>query len=168
MSDLAPVSMSGLAFYALLGAVLGLVASGVTRVLHLFESGFARLPIHWMWWPALGAVAVGVVGYFARHAGDGLLQHYGHPLARVADQVRVRVVPVEVRLVVGFTFERDFGEHVGPVIDDRRGLRTGVWRGRELARAGGGDRPARGTARRHGGPVCRRVAGVSGIGRSRL
>ena len=65
MSDLAPVSMSGLAFYALLGAVLGLVASGVTPVLHTFESGFARLPIHWMWWPALGAVAVGVVGYFA-------------------------------------------------------------------------------------------------------
>jgi chloride channel protein, CIC family len=65
MSDLAPVSMSGLAFYALLGVVLGLVASGIQRVLHAFESGFARLPIHWMWWPALGAIAVGVVGYFA-------------------------------------------------------------------------------------------------------
>lgn len=65
MSDLAPVSMPGLVFYALLGAVLGLVASTISRVLHRLESGFSRLPIHWMWWPAIGAVAVGLVGYFA-------------------------------------------------------------------------------------------------------
>ena len=26
---------------------------------------FEQLPIHWMWWPALGGLAVGVVGYFA-------------------------------------------------------------------------------------------------------
>src|SRR5690606_13170295 len=29
------------------------------------EDLFARLPIHWMWWPAIGAVAVGLVGYVA-------------------------------------------------------------------------------------------------------
>src|SRR5205823_5208770 len=23
-----------------------------------------KLPIHWMWWPALGGIAVGVIGYF--------------------------------------------------------------------------------------------------------
>jgi CBS domain-containing protein len=28
------------------------------------EDAFEELPIHWMWWPAIGAVAVGVVGYF--------------------------------------------------------------------------------------------------------
>ena len=26
---------------------------------------FEKLPIHWMWWPALGGIAVGVIGYFA-------------------------------------------------------------------------------------------------------
>src|SRR5690606_3057148 len=26
------------------------------------EDGFARLPIHWMWWPALGALPVGMIG----------------------------------------------------------------------------------------------------------
>ncbi|MBV9609838.1 MAG: chloride channel protein, partial [Acidobacteria bacterium] len=31
------------------------------------EDAFDRLPIHWMWWPALGAIAVGVIGYFAPH-----------------------------------------------------------------------------------------------------
>jgi CBS domain-containing protein len=29
------------------------------------EDAFERLPIHWMWWPVIGGVAVGVVGYFA-------------------------------------------------------------------------------------------------------
>src|SRR5262249_24101281 len=29
------------------------------------EDGFDHLPVHWMWWPAIGAIAVGVCGYFA-------------------------------------------------------------------------------------------------------
>jgi chloride channel protein, CIC family len=65
MSNLAPVSISALAFYVLLGVLLGLVATGITRTVSAVESAFDRLPVHWMWWPALGAVAVGVVGYFA-------------------------------------------------------------------------------------------------------
>ena len=65
MTDLAPVSASGLIFYVLLGVIFGLLASGVTRLLYAIEQGFARLPVHWMWWPAIGAVAVGVAGYFA-------------------------------------------------------------------------------------------------------
>jgi chloride channel protein, CIC family len=65
MADVAPVTLPGLAFYTLLGAVLGLIAVGVTRAVYAIEDAFDHLPIHWMWWPALGAVAVGVVGYFA-------------------------------------------------------------------------------------------------------
>ena len=68
MTDLAPVSASGLIFYVLLGVIFGLLASGVTRLLYAIEQGFARLPVHWMWWPAIGAVAVGVAGYFRRTA----------------------------------------------------------------------------------------------------
>jgi CBS domain-containing protein len=29
----------------------------------MVEDAFEKLPIHWMWWPAIGAVAVGVVGW---------------------------------------------------------------------------------------------------------
>jgi CIC family chloride channel protein len=54
-----------LAFYIALGAFMGLAAVGVTRAVYAIEDTFDRLPIHWMWWPAIGAVAVGVVGYFA-------------------------------------------------------------------------------------------------------
>src|SRR6266542_466372 len=58
-------SSSALATYVALGAVVGLGSVFVTRAVYWIEDAFARLPLHWMWWPALGAVAVGVVGYFA-------------------------------------------------------------------------------------------------------
>ncbi len=51
--------------YIVIGAIMGLVASFVTKAVYLVEDLFEKLPVHWMWWPAIGAVAVGVVGYFA-------------------------------------------------------------------------------------------------------
>ncbi|MEP6991993.1 MAG: chloride channel protein [bacterium] len=49
--------------YGVLGAVIGAFAVGVSRFTYLIEDAFERLPIHWMWWPAVGAVAVGICGY---------------------------------------------------------------------------------------------------------
>lgn len=51
--------------YVLIGALVGLFSVGVTKIVYAVEDAFEKLPIHWMWWPAIGAVAVGVVGYFA-------------------------------------------------------------------------------------------------------
>jgi len=51
--------------YLVLGIVIGVCSVFVTRAVYAVEDGFEKLPIHWMWWPAIGAVAVGVVGYFA-------------------------------------------------------------------------------------------------------
>jgi len=52
-----------LAYFAL-GAVVGVVSVGVTRSVYLIEDLFEKLPIHWMWWPAIGAIPVGIIGYF--------------------------------------------------------------------------------------------------------
>ncbi len=65
MTELSQPSGSALAFYILLGGVMGLVSVAVTRTVYAIEDGFEKLPFHWMWWPAMGAVVVGVVGYFA-------------------------------------------------------------------------------------------------------
>ncbi|MEO7112555.1 MAG: chloride channel protein, partial [Polyangiaceae bacterium] len=65
MPTVVPPSGHALIFYVALGAFMGLAAVFVTRVLYWIEDGFEELPIHWMWWPALGAIVVGVVGYFA-------------------------------------------------------------------------------------------------------
>ena len=58
-------SGAALVLYILLGALVGVVSVGVTRAVYRIEDAFERLPIHWMWWPALGAIPVGVIGYFA-------------------------------------------------------------------------------------------------------
>jgi CBS domain-containing protein len=65
MPDLAQPSGGALAAYIVIGALVGVAAVFVTRAVYAVEDGFEKLPIHWMWWPALGAIAVGVVGYFA-------------------------------------------------------------------------------------------------------
>jgi chloride channel protein, CIC family len=43
----------------LCGAAVGIVA---TRLVYLAEDGFSRLPIHWMWWPAIGGLLIGLGG----------------------------------------------------------------------------------------------------------
>lgn len=52
-------------WYLLLGAVIGVIAAVVSKSVYFIEDLFEKIPIHWMWWPAIGAVAVGVTGYFA-------------------------------------------------------------------------------------------------------
>ncbi len=49
--------------YVLLGAVVGGLSVVVTKTLYRVEDLFERLPIHWMWWPAIGAVVLGILGY---------------------------------------------------------------------------------------------------------
>ncbi len=51
--------------YLAVGLAIGIASVFVTRAVYAVEEGFERLPIHWMWWPAIGAAAVGVIGYFA-------------------------------------------------------------------------------------------------------
>jgi chloride channel protein, CIC family len=54
----------GLPFYVLLGLVSGLAAIGFTRLLYWVEDLFDRLPIDDLWHPAIGALGLGVIGFF--------------------------------------------------------------------------------------------------------
>lgn len=51
--------------YIILGIVIGVAASYATKAVYFFEDLYGKLPVHWMWWPAIGAVFVGVIGFFA-------------------------------------------------------------------------------------------------------
>ncbi|HTY37770.1 MAG TPA: chloride channel protein [Bacteroidota bacterium] len=48
--------------------VVGLVAGAgstiLTTLVYLFEDLFGKLPIHWMWWPVLGGIGVGLGGLY--------------------------------------------------------------------------------------------------------
>ncbi len=65
MPDIPEPSSMALITYLLMGIVIGVAAALVSKSVYLIEDLFEHLPMHWMWWPAIGAVAVGIVGYFA-------------------------------------------------------------------------------------------------------
>ncbi|HET9147159.1 MAG TPA: chloride channel protein [Acetobacteraceae bacterium] len=47
-----------------LGLLAGLGSALLTQMVYAAEDGFLKLPVHWMWWPMLGAVVVGIGGVF--------------------------------------------------------------------------------------------------------
>jgi H+/Cl- antiporter ClcA/CBS domain-containing protein len=46
-----------------IGVVVGFEAMLLSTLLYRIEDVFHKLPVHWMWWPAIGAVVVGIGGY---------------------------------------------------------------------------------------------------------
>ena len=64
MPALIATSGSTILFYGAMGILIGAAAVLVTKAVYAVEDGFDKLPIHWMWWPAIGGVAVGIIGYY--------------------------------------------------------------------------------------------------------
>lgn len=60
-----PASNYALFFYGTMGIAIGLLSVVVTKVVYWIEDMFEKLPIHWAWWPAIGGLAVGIIGFFA-------------------------------------------------------------------------------------------------------
>lgn len=57
-----PVTTMEMTIAAGLGVLAGFGSGLLTLLVYAFEDLFQKLPIHWMWWPALGAVFVGMGG----------------------------------------------------------------------------------------------------------
>lgn len=45
------------------GVIAGLAAGVLTFLVYAFEDLFTKLPIHWMWWPVIGGLFVGIGGW---------------------------------------------------------------------------------------------------------
>lgn len=65
MEFIATPSGMALAAYTVIGVLIGWLGVVITKGLYRIEDAFERLPIHWMWWPALGGLSVGLVGYLS-------------------------------------------------------------------------------------------------------
>jgi H+/Cl- antiporter ClcA/CBS domain-containing protein len=59
-----PAGIEPVAISAVLGLATGLLAAALSFLLYRIEDGFHALPVHWMWWPAIGALVVGIGGLF--------------------------------------------------------------------------------------------------------
>jgi H+/Cl- antiporter ClcA/CBS domain-containing protein len=72
-----PAHADSIGFTALMACLVvglfgGVASALLTESVYAAEDLFARLPIHWMWWPALGGVVIGVGGYiFPQALGVG-------------------------------------------------------------------------------------------------
>ncbi len=52
----------GLLGCVLAGLLAGLISAVLSTGVYATEDFFKKLPIHWMWWPAIGGVAIGIGG----------------------------------------------------------------------------------------------------------
>lgn len=67
MFSVAPVDFGvprALPFYLVLGIICGFAAVGFSKLLYWVEDQFEKLPIDELWWPAIGALGLGIIGYF--------------------------------------------------------------------------------------------------------
>lgn len=62
------VPTKALAFAALIGLFGGLLSMLLTRAVYAAEDLFEKVPTHWMWWPAMGGLAIGLGGMVQPHA----------------------------------------------------------------------------------------------------
>jgi CBS domain-containing protein len=59
----AALGSEGLILALVVGIIAGLASGVLTTLVYAFEDLFTKLPIHWMWWPAIGGLFVGIGGY---------------------------------------------------------------------------------------------------------
>ncbi|HTH61447.1 MAG TPA: chloride channel protein [Paraburkholderia sp.] len=95
----APVEPLSLLSCVVAGLLCGALAAGLSNALYQVEDLFGRLPVHWMWWPAIGGLAVGIGGAIEPRAlgvgydviGDLLHLHLGWQTAAAILAVKAAI-----------------------------------------------------------------------------
>jgi len=91
----ADITLIGLAAWIAIGIAGGLLSSLLTQLVYACEDGFLKLPIHWMWWPMIGGVVIGVGGLIEPNAlGVGYAN-----IARMLDGQVVSTAAITLLLV---------------------------------------------------------------------
>lgn len=65
MSALAVPGNLALLAYSVMGLIIGVLSVGVSKIVYIIEELFEKIPVHYFWYPAIGGLVVGIVGYFA-------------------------------------------------------------------------------------------------------
>ncbi len=64
----APVGLTAFGICIVAGLLSGMLSATMSLALYRVEDLFGKLPVHWMWWPAIGGLVVGIGGYFQPRA----------------------------------------------------------------------------------------------------
>jgi len=56
------IGPEGILACVVVGLLAGILSAILTVLVYAFEDAFRLLPIHWMWWPAIGGLAIGIGG----------------------------------------------------------------------------------------------------------
>lgn len=73
------------------GLASGGVSALITLLLYRVEDFFGRLPLHWMWWPALGGLVLGAGGLIEPRALGGFRNFRRHIGAATDDRRRLGI-----------------------------------------------------------------------------
>ena len=66
------IGWEGLGGCVIVGLLAGVLSAMLTGAVYAAEDTFQRLPIHWMWWPAIGGLIIGIGGFiFPQALGVG-------------------------------------------------------------------------------------------------
>jgi H+/Cl- antiporter ClcA/predicted transcriptional regulator len=68
VTKMVALGSTGLMDAVILGVVCGGMAWVLTKAVYGAEDAFRKLPIHWMWWPVIGGLLVGIGGVIEPHA----------------------------------------------------------------------------------------------------
>jgi chloride channel protein, CIC family len=122
--------------YAVLGLVIGVIAAGITRFSYAIETWFEhwgkRLGVDWMWWPAFGAIAVGVIGLIEpRTLGVGYENIVGAIAGTIVGKALIALVVLKLLSWAIFLGSGTSGGTLAPLFTIGGGL--GAWIGAIVA-----------------------------------
>jgi hypothetical protein len=64
ISHIPDLSAEGMAACVIVGLLAGAMSGALTAMVYAAEDGFSRLPFHWMFWPPIGGLVIGIGGFF--------------------------------------------------------------------------------------------------------
>jgi H+/Cl- antiporter ClcA/predicted transcriptional regulator len=122
--------------YAVLGVLIGVIAAGITRFAYGIETWFERwgkrFGVDWMWWPAFGAIAVGVIGLIEpRTLGVGYDNIVGAIAGTIAGRALIALVVLKLLSWAIYLGSGTSGGTLAPLFTIGGGL--GAWIGAIVA-----------------------------------
>ncbi|HET8770059.1 MAG TPA: chloride channel protein [Gemmatimonadaceae bacterium] len=137
MAQVSQPTNPALASYAALGVIIGVIAVLITKssvgIEEAFERFGERFGIHWMWWPAIGAVVVGVVGIIEpRTLGVGYENITGALQGTLAGRALIMLVALKFISWAVYLGSGTSGGTLAPLFTIGSGI--GAWIGSAVSR----------------------------------